>query len=248
MSQRRPRSAAGLNDRLVLCYHQVSDDSRSTLTVPSAVLRRQLTTLLARGYEPVTLRQAVEGGARAQSLVITFDDADRNVLEHALPVLAELAVLGTVFVPVGYVGGTAMSWDDLALLAAAGWEIGSHSVSHVPLPDLEDAALDRELRGSREAIEDALGIPCSSVAYPYGQVDARVRTAAERAGFVAGCTTDGRFRAGDPLLIPRVGIDGRDSDLMFRIKTSREGRALRGSVLRGPISQAGRAARAFVAG
>jgi peptidoglycan/xylan/chitin deacetylase (PgdA/CDA1 family) len=205
-------------------------------------------TLLARGYEPVTFRQAVEAGTRARSLAITFDDGDRNVLEHALPVLAELAVPATVFVPVGYVGGTAMSWDDLALLVAAGWEVGSHSVSHAPLPDLDDAALDRELRGSRDAIEDALGVPCKAVAYPYGEVDARVRAAAERAGFVAGCTTDSRFRAGDPLLTPRVGIDGRDSDLMFRVKTSREGRALRGSVLRGPIEQAGRAARALVAG
>lgn len=231
------------DDRLVLCYHAVSDSARSKLTVPSAALRRQLSTLLARGYEAVTFQQAVGGSARSRKLAVTFDDAEPNVLALALPVLAELGLPGTVFVPVAQVGGVAMSWDDLSALAAAGWEIGSHTLSHPRLPGLDEASLERELRGSREAIENALGRPCRSIAYPYGEVDARVRAAAARAGFSAGCTTDGMVRVGDPLLCLRVGVDGRDSLFTFRVKTSRAGRAFRASALGRPLALLGRAAR-----
>ena len=239
--------AAEPDDRLVLCYHAVSDTARSKLQVPSAVLHRQLSALLARGYEAVTFQQAVCDPARSRKLAVTFDDAEPNVLALALPVLAELGLPGTVFVPVAQVGGVAMSWDDLSALAAAGWEIGSHTLSHARLPGLDEASLERELRGSREAIESALGRPCRSIAYPYGEVDARVREAAAHAGYSAGCTTDGVLRVGDPLLSPRVGVDGRDSCFMFRVKTSRAGRTLRASALGTPLGLVGRAARSFTA-
>lgn len=242
---RRPHPAAGPDDRLVLCYHGVSNAARSKLTIPSAVLRRQLSSLLARGYEPVTFQEAVCGTARSRAFAVTFDDAEWNVLEHALPTLTELGLPGTVFVPVARVGSTAMSWDALSELARAGWEIGSHTLSHSRLPGLDDATLERELRGSREAIEDALGLPCRSIAYPYGGVDARVRAAAGSAGFSAGCTVGGGLRVADPLLHPRVGVDGRDGFLTFRVKTSREGRALRASVLGSPLALAGRAVRSL---
>ena len=176
---------------------------------------------------------------------MTFDDAERSVLDRALPVLAELGLTGTVFVPVSRVGSGAMPWDDLLTLALAGWEIGSHTLSHPRLTELDEASLDRELRGSREAIELALGRPCRSIAYPYGDVNARVRAAAARAGFTAGCTIGGTPRPVDPLVFPRVGIDGRDTHLTFRAKTSRVGRASRASVLGGPLEFAGRTARSL---
>jgi peptidoglycan/xylan/chitin deacetylase (PgdA/CDA1 family) len=173
---------------------------------------------------------------------VTFDDAEPSVLRLALPVLAELGFPGTVFVPVDQVGA-AMSWDDLSDLAEAGWEIGSHTLSHARLIELDEAELERELRGSREAIEDALGLPCRSIAYPYGEVNAPVRAAAVRSGYTAGCTTDGTLSVDDPLVFPRVGIDGRDTLLTFRAKTSRAGRASRASALGRPLELVGRAAR-----
>ncbi len=239
----RPHPAAGPTDRLVLCYHAVSDSAQTKLRVPAAVLRRQLSSLLDRGYEAVTFQQVVGGSARTRTVAVTFDDAEPSVLRLALPVLAELGLPGTVFVPVDRIGGTGLSWADLSTLAGAGWEIGSHTLTHPRLPDLNEAALERELRGSREVIEDKLGLPCRSIAYPYGEVNARVRAAAARAGFTAGCTTGGTLLVDDPLLFPRVGVDGRDTLLTFRAKTSRAGRASRASALGRPLAVVGRAAR-----
>ena len=71
----------------------------------------------------------------------------------------------------------------LAELADAGWEVGSHTRSHPRLPQVDDAALARELGDSRELIAERLGRPCESIAYPYGDFDERVVRATAAAGY-----------------------------------------------------------------
>ena len=67
-----------------------------------------------------------------------------------------------------------MSWSQIRELDAAGVEIGSHSLSHPRLTGLDDKALQTELTDSRLALEDKLGKPVTSFAYPYGEFDRRV--------------------------------------------------------------------------
>ena len=211
----------------------------------SSTFRRQVTSLLAQGYRGVTFQQLVTGPPSGKSLAVTFDDSELGVIEHAFPILSELGLPGTVFVPVSSVGLPGVTtWDDLRGLVNAGWEVGSHAFSHARLPDLNQEALERELRGSRETIEDVLQRPCTSIAYPYAAVDDRVRSAAAAAGYEMGCTTDGTLSTADPLRWPRVGVNGDDGFFVFRAKTSRTGRALRGSRLGRLLELGGRAARA----
>jgi peptidoglycan/xylan/chitin deacetylase (PgdA/CDA1 family) len=239
----RASDAAGVHDRLVLGYHAVSDVSTSRQVVSQAALREQVSELLGRGYVASTFNDAVTGRRAARTLALTFDDGERNVLEHGFPVLRELGVPATVFVPAGTVGSPGvLGWDELALLADEGWEIGSHGVSHARLTALDDEALEAELVDSRRAIKTRLGMACRSIAYPYGDADDRVRTAAARAGYTAGCTTGGTLGA-DVLGWPRVGVHGSDDLFLFRLKTSRSGRLLRGTPLRAPLDRAGRLAR-----
>ena len=246
MSRRRSDGAAGAHDRLVLGYHSVLAAGASKLAVTSLQLRRQLSSLRARHFEGVTFHEAVTGSAALPRVAVTFDDGELCVLEHGFPVLEELGVVGTMFVPTSRVGTPKhVSWDDLSVLASRGWEIGSHTVTHARLTELDEDALDDELRRSRAAIEDRLGAPCRSIAYPYGAFDARVRAAAAQVGFTAACVSDWRLRGADPLRWPRVGVDGRDPHVVFLAKTSRAGRVARASVLGSGMALAGRAARSL---
>lgn len=230
----------------MICYHGVSD--RWPAAVSPDRLRAQLAYLLGRGYRPVTFGQAMLAPG-AKSLAVTFDDGYRSVRERAVPILGELGIRGTVFVPTDYVGqapaawpgtdiwlGTAyrgelavMSWRELALLAAAGWEIGSHTCSHPRLSLLDDAALARELAHSRACIERELGCSCTSLAYPFGDWDDRVVRAAAQAGYGAACTLPVRLSAGSPLCWPRIGIYRHDGPALFRAKVSPVVRRLRGT-------------------
>ena len=106
-------------------------------------------------------------------------------------------------------------------LAAAGWEVGSHSETHPHLTRLNEAELRRELTGSHATIEDQLGRPCPSIAYPYGDVDPRVRAAASEAGYQFGAALPGPLRGWDPLQLRRIGIYHGDPAWRFELKVGR---------------------------
>ena len=226
---------------LVLCYHAVSDRWPCELAVRPGALRRQLELLLGRGYVATTFTQAVTAPPAAKTLAVTFDDAFSSVLERGAPVMTELGVPGTLYVPTDFPDrkptlswpgieqwvGTAyhdelrvLSWAELRRLADAGWEIGSHSSSHPRLTALDDANLDEELRESRRACAAHIGQACTSVAYPYGDVDSRVVAAAAAAGYTAGAALPMRPHEKRPLQWPRIGIWRDDWLGRYRVKVS----------------------------
>ena len=234
---------------LVLCYHAVSDRWDAPLSVTPGELRRQLTTLLDRGWQPATFTEAVVRPARPKTLAVTFDDAFASVGTRAAPILAELGVPGTVFVPTDYPGtaltwpGTdhwaaagfagelqALSWDELRVLSAAGWEIGAHTCSHPRLPDLGGDTIAYELAQARAVCEREIPQPCRSVAYPFGAADRRVRAAARTAGYEAAAgLSAASFVLRDPYDWPRVGVWHAEPHWRFRVKVAPATSHLRGA-------------------
>jgi peptidoglycan/xylan/chitin deacetylase (PgdA/CDA1 family) len=239
-----------MSDLLVLCYHAVSERWPADLSVTPAALEAQLGLLAERGYKGVTFTEAVTGGRPEKAVAVTFDDAYRSVLTHGAPVLARLGWPATVYVPTDYAGTEQpmswpgidqwlggpfeqelipLSWEELRGLAAAGWEIGSHTCSHPRLTRLEDDTLADELRRSKRVSEERLALPCASIAYPYGDHDARVAAATREAGYLAAGTLPSRMDARDPFRWPRVGIYHGDDLRRFRAKVSPLVRGLRAS-------------------
>jgi peptidoglycan/xylan/chitin deacetylase (PgdA/CDA1 family) len=244
-----------VSDTLVLCYHAVSDSWPAPLAVSVDQLRTQLERLVARGYRGATFSDAVAGTGAERTLAVTFDDAYRSTLK-ALPVLAELDLPGTVFVPTAHVGSPdPMVWDgidqwvggphepelhcmnaaELRQLADAGWEIGAHTDSHPRLTTLADTELERELTVSRARVGELMGAPCRSLAYPYGDFDGRVVAAARGAGYEAACTLDVGSHGGDRLIWPRVGIYRDEPDWRVAVKCSPLVRRVSLAKLRHPL-------------
>jgi peptidoglycan/xylan/chitin deacetylase (PgdA/CDA1 family) len=230
-----------VNDTLILCYHALSDRWPADLSVRPAAFGRQLERLAGRGYAGVTFTAAVTQRGRGRRVAVTFDDGFASVPALAKPVLDRLGWPATLFTVTRFAaGGTPLSWDGIAHwgatdharelagldwarlgeLADAGWEIGSHTVSHPHLTRLDDAALERELRDSREAVEQGIGRGCPAIAYPYGDVDARVVAAARRAGYRTGAALPARWHRPRALEEPRVGVYHPDDLRRFRVKAS----------------------------
>ena len=225
-------------DVLVLCYHAISESWRSSIAVTPGRLDRDVARIVSRGYVGATFSDAVTGLPATRTLVVSFDDAYRST-RLAAPILARHGVPGTVFAPTSFVGAGSpmrwpgieqwsdgpdreellcMGWEELAELAASGWEVGSHTVTHPRLPELGDAALNEELTASRDELERRLGRPCTAIAYPYGLWDQRVANAAAAAGYRAGCTLSRWPHRSQPLAWPRVGC--YEDDRLFPLKTA----------------------------
>ncbi len=242
-----------MSDVLVLCYHAISPDWPAALSTTPERFEQQLEMFVRRGYTGATFEQALTAPPARRTLAVTFDDAFRSVLDLALPIMRRLGLPGSIYVPTDHpgtpgpmawegtdrwVGGPherelrCLGWDELCGLADEGWEVGSHTRSHPHLTRLDDDGLTDELEGSRSLCEQHLGRECTSLAYPYGDVDRRVIEATQRAGYrVAAALPEGRFSPGEMLDWPRVGVYHGDDLRRLRLKASVPLRRLRASRL-----------------
>lgn len=239
-------------DTLVLCYHALSERFPAQLSTTPERFSRQLEMLARRGYRGVRFSEAVRRPP-GRTVAVTFDDGYRSVLQLGLPILDELGWPATIFVPTDFIDGQVpmswpgierwlggehegellpLSWEQLRTLAGHGWEVGSHTCSHPRLTELDDETLARELGESRSACELHMRRPCESLAYPYGDVDARVVAAAAAAGYETAAALPHRPGPERALEWPRVGVYFKDSLGRFALKSLPLVRRLRG--LRAP--------------
>jgi peptidoglycan/xylan/chitin deacetylase (PgdA/CDA1 family) len=239
-----------MRDLLILCYHAVSPAWPAPLSVTPEMLESQVDQLARRGYRSARFTDAVTGPRDGRTVVLTFDDNYRSVLDVAKPILDRHGFVGTLYVPTDWPSdarpmrwpgidrwlGTphehellSLTWPELRDLADDGWEIGSHTCSHPHLPELAGVALDHELRDSKARIEQELGRACTSLAYPYGSVDSKVVRATRQAGYLAAGTIPRVLEAPAPLLWPRTPIFHVDDMRRFRLKISPALRRFRAS-------------------
>ncbi len=217
----------------VLCYHGVCADPPDEWSVTPAQLRAHM-AWVARHHHPLTLAEVLswlEGGAELppRAVAVTFDDGFTDVLMQAAPILAEAGVPGAAFVATrlvargaaavasGYVPARPiMDWQQVRELHAAGWTIGSHSLTHPRLAGLPEEEARRELCESRAELEQQLGGAVRLLAYPYGTahtVSIRDQRLAAQAGYRAAFMdmTAPITRGSDPLSLPRSKVLGTDS-------------------------------------
>lgn len=203
----------------ILTYHAI-DTSGSVISTDPSWFAETLDALVEAGFRAVDLGDWVARGRPEvdRGFALTFDDGLRSILDVA-DVLARHRVPATVFLVSDRMGGDndwpgqpgtiprapLLSWSDLDALAAAGFRFAAHGRTHRRLDRCDDDTLERELRGSRDAIEQRLGRPCRLLAYPYGLATARVRRVARRHFDAAfGTRLDVATAADDPHQLSRI--------------------------------------------
>jgi len=145
---------------------------------------------------------------------------------------AELARLSSLAgVEESFTGGRGwmMTWDELRETAAAGIEIGAHTVHHPVLTQRSDEEAAAEISESRRILEEGLGRPVLHFAYPNApwvrNQDERVARLVRQAGFLSASTSEeGPVRSGDDLYrLPRLAVAERDAvrGLAFNLERDR---------------------------
>jgi peptidoglycan/xylan/chitin deacetylase (PgdA/CDA1 family) len=236
------KALAALRSRrsLALCYHGVgeatAEDDPHFLLVRPERFRAQLELLLEAGFRFVTVAELAAqmppgGGPPPPGLVsLSFDDGMEDNHSVLLPLLRDYGVTATIYVATGLLGQSNpwidpragarfMTEDELRTVAAAGLEIGAHTVTH---PDLSQLGVEEcldEMQRSRADLEAITGGAVTTFAYPFCRYGPAAVEAARRAGFAAAVTCEcyGGWR---PLELRRVMITGRDGMPSFMLKAT----------------------------
>jgi peptidoglycan/xylan/chitin deacetylase (PgdA/CDA1 family) len=228
----------------VLLFHHVGallPDASPGLTVSPARFAGIVGWLVERGYSGISPSQWLTWvrtgrGLPDKPVLLTFDDALADLAEHAFPLLCERGFSAGVYVVTQQIDGT-NAWADRGAgvhrcLNAAqirewsdrGIEFGAHTRTHADLTRVPDDDLELEVAGSRRELEDIIGRPAPTFAYPFGYVDDRVVACVRRHFDLAFSCIEGiNTLATDPHLLRRTMALPSDfaTDLALRMRFGR---------------------------
>ncbi|MCI0555726.1 MAG: polysaccharide deacetylase family protein [Anaerolineae bacterium] len=175
----------------ILLYHHVGiPQSESPYYISPIDFERQMYLLREWGYQTISVEllvRAIKQGAELppKPIILTFDDGGEGTFTNALPIVQKYGFTGTAYIVYNYVGISAyMNVDQIRGLYAAGWEIGSHSISHVDLTVRTDRQKD-EIVDSRIKLQALLGVPILTFAYPFGAYNSDSVHYAHFVGYIA---------------------------------------------------------------
>lgn len=196
----------------ILMYHSIAEDASATFqpfTVPPSLFAEQMVYLHHHGYTSLTVtqfvarraKQGVAGTLPKRPVVITFDDGFADFFTSALPILQKYQFSATMYIPTAYIGETShqtkyygednrprLSWQQIQEMNASGIECGAHSHTHLQLDLLSRLRANEEVTLSKRILEDHLGQPVTSFAYPHGYYSAETQRLLRKAGYTSACT------------------------------------------------------------
>lgn len=191
---------------------------------------------LSKNFNVLTLEEFCSEDRVSQSersVVVTFDDGLLDNYKEAYPILQDLDLSATFFISTGLIGQQMethsgsldmMDSKQIVELSENGHEIGSHGSSHRKLTSLSSNVLDEEIIPSKKGLEEMLGKPVTSFAYPHGNYDQSIIERVKKAGFDWAVTTEENLvdRQNDsPYELPRRIIHKRLGTSGFYAKLTR---------------------------
>jgi peptidoglycan/xylan/chitin deacetylase (PgdA/CDA1 family) len=173
----------------------------ASLDGPLSFWWERLEAVARHGRLPEALPEPLAGG-RSEAGIHETALRIQRLPRHQREEVAER--LGQHLGPESVLGG--IGRDEVQWLAAAGFEVGFHTLRHDELPPLDSQGLGAALTEGRERLRRLSGRPLTAIAYPHGSADERVARAAHTAGYCAGFTTDGHAigSRSDPMLMGRI--------------------------------------------
>jgi peptidoglycan/xylan/chitin deacetylase (PgdA/CDA1 family) len=214
---------------IIVTFHRVRDDiPEDGLTCSSARFEKFCEFFRAH-FKVISLAEQVAGCSAARdmggTLSITFDDGYRDNFEVAAPILRKLGLPATFFVTTGFIGTPTvvpwdrelprqpgwMSWDQLRELASQGFDIGSHTDTHVDLGTADEQTARLELETSKRKLHEQLGRPVRLFAYPFGgrnNISESARELVREAGFTCciSCFGGANVSTPNPFDLKRIVI------------------------------------------
>jgi peptidoglycan-N-acetylglucosamine deacetylase len=130
--------------------------------------------------------RAIKSQMSNRFLTISIDDGDVTDLRTA-DLLTKYGLKATFYIPAHNPERPVMSPSQVRQLATD-FEVGAHTLNHVPLKSVPDSEAWLEILQGKEWLEDTLGAPAISFCYPQGKFNRSTPALVKKAGFLGART------------------------------------------------------------
>ncbi len=207
----------------IIMYHHIDDRAQQwKLSVSPTSFEKQMRYFKDHHYYVMSLEDYInhlkKGDAvPRKSVIITFDDGYKNNYTNALPILKKYNFPATFFIQVDGIGrDDYMTREQVQDLLDNGFTIGSHTVHHGFLPNLNTDEKIAEITTSKALLENMLGVDINLFSYPGGGFDSESRDITIAAGYTGAVATHPgpNYPNKDPYALKRIRI-ARTADNFF---------------------------------
>jgi peptidoglycan/xylan/chitin deacetylase (PgdA/CDA1 family) len=232
----------------ILCYHRIAElpanhPLRPYSVTPSA-FARQMAYLATHSYRCVALTdlEAAPQAGDQRCFALTFDDGTLDCYETASPICEPYGFHPTVFLVSRWLVdcdaadaamGPLLTSAHVLEMRRRGVSFGAHSRTHRRLVGLSAQEARAEVCGCKAEIEQVLGEPVTTFAYPFGLSNPAVREAVATCGYALAVAVDNGSEERFNLRREPVGVDDTLLSFAWKVTGGRDRwRGLRASLLR----------------
>lgn len=224
----------------ILTYHSISIPPKhskiKSICVSKARFKLHMLILKTLGYQAISMRELVpylKGEKTGKVLGLTFDDGYLDNHTHAIDILKKFKFTATCYIVTDNIGEY-NKWDidkgvskkklmnitELKQWMDAGFELGSHTLSHQDLTKCDNQNLLNEISDSKSKLELLFNTTIESFCFPYGKFNQEALSIIELSGYSNATTTSrGSASTKDNLYtLPRINIAKRTGVIKFLIK------------------------------
>lgn len=207
----------------VLMYHYVeyikyeNDTIRESLNIEPHIFEEQVKSLKESGYTFITAHElslVIDGRIPLpkKPVILTFDDGHWDLTTDVLPILKKYNVKITAFIIPGFIGESDfLSEKQMIELKNSNLvNIGSHSMSHTLMTDLDSDRLRYELTESKKILEEKYGLKITAFAYPQGVFNDDVAKSVKESNYSVAFST-----------IPGITQSSENRYFIYRIRPGR---------------------------
>ncbi len=226
----------------VLMYHKLVEDEKlaelhwTNLSVEQ--FHKHLILLDRWGFTPITFKDYLlysngDINLPKKPVIITFDDGYVEVYKYAFPILKEFGWNAVAFVlgdrkiktnlwdqNLDIEVSSLLTNDQILKMHEAGFEIGSHSLTHARLNSVPLNTAFLEINNSKINLQSLLNSEVISFSYPYGALNSTIKMMVYNADYKLACgvfTGPPKFGE-DKFDIRRITITNTTSSFAFALK------------------------------
>ena len=229
--------------KIILLLYKTPDNQQCVALYYHSVLASQKERFicqlnyLSNKHSFVSLSSLKTIPSKKNLISITFDDGLSSILINSLPELKKREIPITIFIPAAnidsypkweqkdqeiYYEDRILNRDEIRELSDQGVEIGSHTLHHTDLRNVDLEVAKEELHLSKSILEEITGNEIVSFSFPYGSYNDELINLAFDCGYSFVYTTQPEIISlpAKRKIFGRVGVDPDDSFLEFILKAS----------------------------